>query len=182
MSKSTVPTVCSLPSTVAGLVSTTGSGRARSAGAGLRCRRSRGSLMLGVAAIVALLGFLAYAANTAALSNYRTAARLRQRLAAVQLARGGIATAQSRLAEDPDWTGETWDAPGVGSVEIRILKLENAGERRVQAIASIPNRQHPQQVSTLQGIVIVEPSDSAPAIRHLRWQSGSSTASGEARP
>jgi hypothetical protein len=138
--------------------------------------------MLGVAAIVALLGFLAYAANTAALSNYRTAARLRQRLAAVQLARGGIATAQARLAKNPGWPGETWDAPGVGTVEIRILKLENPRQRRVQAIASIPNPQNPQQGATLQGIVFLEPSDSVPAVRHLHWLSGSPAESGEARP
>lgn len=103
----------------------------------------RGALLLGLSSIIALLGFLAYAAHTASLSTYREAARLRWRTAANQLALGGLATARARLADDPAWTGETWIPDGaLGRVEIRVLPTDPADSvfGLVEIRAAVPAR------------------------------------------
>lgn len=92
----------------------------------MKSRLRRGTVILGMIAVIALLGFLAYAANSAALSNYREAGRLRWRLTARQLAQGGLATARAGLAENPDWTGDIWFAEGVGLVEVRVVPLSSS--------------------------------------------------------
>ncbi len=80
----------------------------------------RGFIQLGAAAMIALLIALAFAMHSSATATYRAAGRMHWRLAAQQLAVGGMETARARLAENPDWTSETWVAERIGRVEIRV--------------------------------------------------------------
>ncbi len=116
----------------------------------------RGMLILGMAGAVALLGFLAYAAHSAALSNYRTAGRLRWRLAAQQLAQAAIATARVRLGVNTDWKQESWDVAGVGRATVRVTARGIEGDGAlilVEASGSAPGAERPQECAALRAVV-----------------------------
>ena len=138
--------------------------------------------MLGVAAIVALLGFLAYAANTAALMSYRDSGRLRWRLAATNLAHGGLATAHARLAENPQWTGEAWSQPGIGDVQIHVVPRTDSSSLDVVIRASAPDGDRPQQQLVLSARYTPSSASIPETMEILGWADPSAPLPGEAAP
>lgn len=106
---------------------------------GLSGRRiARGFLILGMAPLIAMLAYLAFALHSAATTQYRTAGRLHWKLKARNLVQGGLATAQARLAEDAQWQGETSSLPGIGLLQVHVLEGDTRSGWLVESEACIP--------------------------------------------
>jgi type II secretory pathway component PulK len=83
----------------------------------------RGSVLIVALAVVLIVAIMSSAAAASLANSARAFIGEYRRAAAEQLAEAGIAWAQARLREDPQYAGET-HALGTGEFEIRIERTE----------------------------------------------------------
>jgi len=120
--------------------------------------------------MIALLAALAWSLHSAALEQYRTTGQAHWRRSARQFALGGIATARARLAANPQWTGEDWEAAPSGRCEVRALETRPDGSWLVEAVAMTPGSgARPQITLGLRAVLTPSPQGGLPEVRLLGW-------------
>lgn len=113
-------------------------------GKGNRCGR-RGVVVLMVIALLAICLTLFGLWARQIVDEQRRLASQQNRLQAVWLAEAGVRRARVRRAADPKFEGETWQLPSDalggahnGEVRIRVLRADESGAVRCEAVAEYP--------------------------------------------
>ncbi len=119
----------------------------------------RGTILVFVLAVLALVAFMFAAMTRQVLLDHREVVLAQGRLQAVWLARAGLELAAARLESDPAWGGETWIVLGSelagksGRVSCRIeTTADRPSNRRIKVTAEFggapgPDGQSPSEHS-----------------------------------